>query len=90
MIVVVSPSRSDGHDATGVIEAGREGLPIAVDVGEDRDPHTGDLPWSDGNVSLSLTVVKCIDLPHAAGRRREGCVDARIGPWYPKFTPYFP
>jgi len=70
-------------------EAGCEGRPIAVDVGGERDPHGSDPRWPGGNVSLSLTVVKCFELPRAAGRRCEGCVDAHVGPWYPKLTPHF-
>ena len=56
----------------GMVEAGGERLPVAVNIGEERDPHQGDPQWPDGNVSLSLTVVKCIDRPQTAGRAPRG------------------
>ena len=46
----------------GMVEAGRERLPVAMDVGEQCDPHGQVAPGVGGNGSLRLTAVNHFDL----------------------------
>ena len=73
-----------------MVEARRERLAVAVQVGHERNPHGWAKPFWPGsppaNGSLRLTAVNHIDLPHrrfAQEGVRLCSIDAHISPCYP-------